>query len=134
MALCRTTLKGGPPVRGMPWQYARPVKSRDAMTVVKFLNLASYALQLLALWLATRIDLSAHAVSQAEEDLPDDYVTEIYEKTRDDKPRTPSEAETKYVQLSSAKNGKRNGAFLWWAATLAAISIVLQGAATWVAP
>ena len=104
------------------------------MTTDKILNLASYAFQLLALWLATRIDLNTLAISRAEEELPVDFLKEIYEKARDDKPRTPSEAEIRFQQLNNTNDEKRNGAFLRWAATSVAISIVLQGIATWVAP
>lgn len=104
------------------------------MATVKILNLASYAFQLLALWLATRIDLKALAISRAEEELPVEFFKEIYEKARDGKPRTPSEAEIRLHQLNNTNDEKRNGSFLRWAATLVAISIVLQGIATWVAP
>lgn len=104
------------------------------MTTVKILNLASYTFQLLALWLATRIDLKTLAISRAEEELPVDFLKEIYEKARDDKPRTPSEAEIRLQQLNNTNDEKRNVTFLRWAATLVAISIVLQGIATWVAP
>ncbi|MFK3794698.1 hypothetical protein [Pseudomonas sp. NPDC088444] len=104
------------------------------MTVVKTLNLTSYALQLLALLLATRIDLKALALSRAEEDLPANYLVEVYESARDGKPRTESEEEKKYHKLDGENDAKRYGSLIRWAAALIAISIALQGAATLMTP
>lgn len=104
------------------------------MVTAKALNLLSYAVQLIALWLATRVDTSALALRKAEEDLPVDYLTEIYLSARDDKPRTPSDAENKLLELGKANDENRNGALLRWAAALVGISILLQAAATWISP
>ncbi len=55
------------------------------MTVVKALNLASFACQLLALCLATRIDMKAMAISQAQSALPETFLTDHYSAARDSK-------------------------------------------------
>lgn len=104
------------------------------MTVVKALNLASYACQLVALCLATKIDLKALALSKAESELPDSIWADHYLAVRDDKQHYPSEAELNLQALEAAYGEKRNGALLRWSGALIAFSIVLQAIATCVSP
>lgn len=104
------------------------------MTVVKSLNLVSYALQLAALSLATRVDLKALAISQAEDDLDEGHFVNIYKAARDGRARPQSQAEDELHKLVSADDGKRNAALLRWAAALVAVSVVLQGIATCLGP
>ena len=104
------------------------------MTVVKSLNLVSYVLQLAALWLATRVDLKALAISQAEDNLGDDYLVNIYKAARDGLPTPQSQAEDELHKLVIADDGKRNAAILRWAAALVAASVVLQGISTCLGP
>ncbi|KRP74824.1 hypothetical protein TX23_01125 [Pseudomonas paralactis] len=63
------------------------------MTVVKALNLASYGCQLLALFLATRIDLKAFALAKASSELPDTVYADQYLAAKEGKQHFPSEAE-----------------------------------------
>lgn len=104
------------------------------MTVVKSLNLFSYALQLVALWLATRLDLKALAISQAEDDLGENHFVDIFNAAVDGRTRPQSDAEADLHKLVSADDGKRNAALLRWAAALVAVSVVLQGIATCLGP
>ena len=117
-----------------PWQDSRPSRLSTTMTVVKALNLASFACQLLALCLATRIDLKALAISRAQSDLPETFLTDAYIAARDGKPHTPSDEEMKLRELEGANDERRNGALLRWSGTLIAFSILLQGIATCISP
>lgn len=104
------------------------------MTVVKALNLASYACQLLAICLATRIDLKALAISQAQEAQSDSSILDHYLAARDGKQHFPSAEEVKLQELEGSNDLKRNGAFLRWSVALIAFSILLQGIATCISP
>jgi len=104
------------------------------MTVVKALNLASYACQLLALCLATKIDVKAFALSKATSELPETIFSDHYLAARDGKQHSPSEAELNLQALEAANDEKRNGALLRWSGALIAFSIVLQAIATCISP
>jgi hypothetical protein len=104
------------------------------MTVVKALNLASYACQLLALCLATKIDLKAFALSKATSELPETILVDNYLAARDGKQHYPGEAELNLQALETANDGKRNGALLRWSVALIAFSILLQAIATCISP
>lgn len=104
------------------------------MTVVKALNLVSYACQLVALWLATKIDLKALAISKADSELPDTIFLDQYLAARDGKQHYPSEAELNLQALEAANDETRNGTLLRWSGALIAFSIVLQAIATCVSP
>lgn len=104
------------------------------MTVVKALNLASYGCQLLALFLATRIDLKAFALAKASSELPDTIYADQYLEAKEGKQHFPSEAELNQQALEAGNNENRNGALLRWSGALIAIAIVLQTIATCISP
>lgn len=104
------------------------------MTVVKALNLASYGCQLLALFLATRIDLKAFALAKASSELPDTIYADQYLAAKKGKQHFPSEAELNLQALEAGNNENRNGALLRWSGALIVIAIVLQTIATCISP
>ncbi len=104
------------------------------MITAKALNLTSYVFQLIALWLATRVDIKAMALSKAEDDLPEDHLAEIFHFAVEGKQRTPSESEEKYNELAASNNASRSAALLRWATALVFISITCQAIATYITP
>lgn len=104
------------------------------MTVVKALNLASYACQLLAVCLATKIDLKAFALGKVTSELPNTIFVDQYLAVSDGKQHFPSEAELNLLALEAANDEKRNGALLRWSGALIAFAIVLQTVATCISP